>query len=164
MARKGTGRKEEQVPKEVLLDGAQMSLSAMIAGTMGFLKTRNIPIKDWVEYMGEQFEGAWEEMEDRELEDIMSHLMTFEVLPLGVEVVSSRASADRVEVIVTPLPDESTLEKFGTTPEDFLSQFDITRQDFAQIYAMYEAAASNVGLRLTHELNDSQEILALERR
>ena len=47
-----------EVSKEVLLDGAQMALSAFLAGTMGFLKERNIPIKELIAYMGEKFEGS----------------------------------------------------------------------------------------------------------
>ncbi len=54
-----------EVSKEMLLDGPQMSIAAFIAGTMGFLKQRNILIKDWVSYIGEQFEGSLGELEGR---------------------------------------------------------------------------------------------------
>ena len=40
---------QEKVSKAVLLDGAQMALSAYLAATMGFLKERGLPIKDWVD-------------------------------------------------------------------------------------------------------------------
>ncbi len=48
---------KEGVPKKVLLDGTQMALSTFLAGTMGFLKERNIPIMEWVSYMGVRFTG-----------------------------------------------------------------------------------------------------------
>jgi hypothetical protein len=60
MPRKGVSR-------ETLLDGAQMELSAFLAGTIGFLKERNIPIKEWVTYIGEMFEGSLDELEGRDL-------------------------------------------------------------------------------------------------
>ena len=40
------------VSQEVLLDGAQMCIAATIAGIAGFLKERNIPLVDLVNYMG----------------------------------------------------------------------------------------------------------------
>jgi len=75
---------KEGVSKEVLLDGAQMNLSALIVGTMSFLKQKHIPIKDWVLYIGKQFEDSWGGMEGEKAERILEHLLTLEVLPLGV--------------------------------------------------------------------------------
>ena len=53
---------KESVPNKVLLDGAQMTLAAFLACTMGFLKQRKIAIKDWVGYIGAEFEGSWSEL------------------------------------------------------------------------------------------------------
>jgi len=46
-----------RVPKQVLLDGAQMSMAAMLAEVLGFLKERKIPVRDLIAYIGEKFEG-----------------------------------------------------------------------------------------------------------
>lgn len=152
-----------EVSKEMLLDGAQMTLSAFLAGIMGFLKQRNIPIKDWVSFIGEQFEGSLGALEGEDVDKVMQHLLTLEVLPLGTEVLSSKSTPDKAEVKVASLPSRSVLEKFGTTPRELLRGFGVTQRDFASIYAMYEPAAKAIGLRFRHQLKAGQELLTLER-
>jgi len=153
---------KESVSKEVLLDGAQMALSAFLAGTMGFLKERNISIQEWVSYIGEQFEGSLGDLEGEEASRVMEHLLTLQVLPLGAEVTSSQITQDKVEVKLTPLPSRAVLEKFGTTPREFLRGFAISQNDFEAIYGIYEPAAKSIGLRFTHQLKGGQEFLSLE--
>ena len=153
---------KKSVPKEVLLDGAQMAFSALVAGTMGFLKKGNIPIKDWVSYIGEQFDGSLADLEGEEVDRVMEHLLTLEVLPMGAEVISSEANAQKSEVKVTTLPSRALLEKFGTTPKELLKGFGVTEMEFASIYTMYEPAAKAIGLRFRHQLKEGQEILSLE--
>jgi hypothetical protein len=153
---------KKSVSKEVLLDGAQMALSAFLAGTMGFLKERNISIQEWVSYIGEQFEGSLGALEGEEAGRVMEHLLTLQVLPLGAEVISSRATQDKAEVTLTPLPSRAVLEKFGTTPRELLRGFGVSQRDFEAIYAMYEPAAKAIGLRFTHQLKGGQELLSLE--
>jgi len=152
-----------EVSKEVLLDGAQMGLSMLLAGTMGFLKKHDLPTEDWARYIGEAFEGALGELEGAPLDTVMEHLLTLEVLPMGVEVVSSESTSQKAQVTVTPLPSQVLLKKFGTTPREFLSGFGITKQDLASIYAMYEPAAKAIGLDFSHELKDSRQVLSLRR-
>lgn len=152
---------KESVSKEVLLDGAQMALSAFLAGTMGFLKERDISIQEWVAYIGEQFEGSLGNLEGEEAGRVMEHLLTLQVLPLGAEVTSSQTTQDKAEVTLTPLPSRAVLEKFGTTPRELLTGFGISQKDFETIYAMYEPAAKAIGLRFTHQLKGGQELLSL---
>jgi hypothetical protein len=151
------------VSKEMLLDGAQMALSAFIAGTMGFLKQRSIPIKDWVSYIGEQFEGSLGELEGEEVGKVMEHLLTLEVLPMGAEVVSSQSTPDKAEVAVTTLPSRLVLEKFGTTPRELMRGFGVTKKEFESIFSMYEPAAKAIGLRFGYKSDGEREILTLER-
>lgn len=152
---------KQSVPKQVLLDGAQMTLSGFLAGTLGFLKERNISIHEWVTYIGEQFEGSLGDLEGEEASRVMEHLLTLQVLPLGAEVISSQTARGKVEVKVTPLPSRAVLEKFGTTPREFLSGFAITQTDFEAVYGIYEPAAKAIGLRFTHQLKGGQELLSL---
>ncbi len=154
---------KEEVSKEVLLDGAQMGLSVVLAGTMGFLKKHGLPIEDWAEYIGEAFEGALGELQGEPLDTVMEHLLTLEVLPMGAEVVSSESTPQKAEVTVTSLPSRALLKKFGTTPREFLSGFGVTKRDLASVYAMYEPAAKAVGLQFTHELTDGHQVLSLKR-
>jgi len=153
----------QSISKDVLLDGTQMALAGLLAGIMSFLKERGIPIKDWVGYIGQQFDGALVDMEGESVEYVMSHLLTFQVLPLGAEVVSSTASDDKAEVVLTSLPSSSVLKKFGTTPRELLGGFKVTPREFASIYAMYEPAAEAIGLRFTHEFRDGKQYLRLEK-
>jgi hypothetical protein len=155
--------RKEDVPKEILLDGAQMALSAFIAGTMGFLKQQNITIKDWVSYIGEQFEGSLIELEGEEVGKVMEHLLTLEVLPLGVDMLSRQSSPDRAEARLTSLPSRTILEKFGTTPRELLRGFGVTKKEFESVLSMYEPAARVIGLKFKHQSKDDQEILTLER-
>jgi hypothetical protein len=152
---------KESVSKEVLLDGAQMALSGFLAGTLGFLKERNISIQEWVSYIGEQFEGSLGDLEGEKAGRVMEHLLTLQVLPLGAEVTSSQVTRGKVEVKLTPLPSRAVLEKFGTTPRELLRGFGISQKDFETIYAMYEPAAKAIGLRFTHQLKGGQELLSL---
>jgi hypothetical protein len=153
---------KQSVSKQVLLDGAQMALSGFLAGTLGFLKERNISIEEWVSYIGEQFEGSLGALEGEEAGLVMEHLLTLQVLPLGAEVISSRTTRGKVEVKLTPLPSRAVLEKFGTTPREFLRDFAISQKDFEAIYGIYEPAAKAIGLRFTHQLKGGQEFLSLE--
>jgi hypothetical protein len=155
--------RKKDVPKEMLLDGAQMALSAFIAGTMGFLKQRNIPIKDWVSYIGEQFEGSLGELEGEEPGKVMGHLLALEILPLGADVLSSRSIRDKAEAELTSLPSRTVLEKFGTTPRELLRGFAVTRKEFESILSMYEPAAAAIGLRFKYQSKDDRQILTLER-
>jgi hypothetical protein len=150
------------VPKQVLLDGAQMALSGFLAGTLGFLKERNISVRQWVSYIGEHFEGSLGALEGEEVGRVMEHLLTLQVLPLGAEVASSQTTDGKVEVKLTSLPSRAVLEKFGTTPRELLRGFEITQKDFEAIYGIYEPAAKAIGLRFAHELRRGQELLSLE--
>ena len=153
---------QKSVPKQVLLDGAQMALSAFIAGTMGFIKQRGIPIKDWVSYIGEQFEGSMGALEGEDVGKVMEHLLTLEVLPMGAEVLSSQSTQDKAEATVTPLPSRSVLGKFGTTPRELMRDFGVTKKEFESILSMYEPAAKAIGLKFRYQSKNEQEILTLE--
>ncbi len=154
---------KKDVPKKVLLDGAQMILSALLAGTMGFLKQRNIAIKEWVSYIGDAFDGSLGDLEGEAVDKVMEHLVTLQLLPLGSEAVSSQATVDKAEVTMTPLPSRTVLEKFGTTPEDLLESFGVTQKEFASIYGIYVPAAKAINLRFKHQLKGGQEVVSLER-
>ena len=153
---------KQSIPKQVLLDGAQMALAGFLAGTLGFLKERNISIQEWISYIGEQFEGSLGILEGEEVGRVMEHLLTLQVLPMGAEVNSSRTTDGKVEVKLTPLPSRALLEKFGTTPKELLRGFGLTQKDFEAIYGMYEPAARAIGLRFTHQLKGGEEMLSLE--
>jgi hypothetical protein len=154
---------KEEVSKGVMLDGAQMGLSMVMAGTIGFLKKHKMPIEDWARYIGESFEGAMGDLEGAPLSTVMEHLLTLEVLPMGVQVVSSESTSRKAEVTLTTLPSRDILKKFGTTPSEFLSGFGITKQDMSFVYTMYEAAANAIGLQFNHELTDNHQVLSLKR-
>jgi hypothetical protein len=154
---------DTKVSKGVLLDGAQMFIAATVASMAGFLKERHIPLKDLVDYMGDKFESALGDLEGRGADEVMEHLLTLEVLPMGAEVVSSKMTADRAEVTLTPLPPQAVLEKFGTTPAELLEGFGITLKEFESIFRMFEPAAKAIGLTFRHSLKDGQEVISLER-
>ena len=152
-----------KVSKEVLLDGAQMCIAATVAGIAGFLKERNIPIKELSAYMGEKFEDSLGALEGRGADEVMEHLLTLEILPMGAEIVSSQSTPDKAEITLTTLPPSAVLEKFGTTPRELLRGFGVTQKEFESIYAMFEPAAKAIGLKFTHQVKGGQELLALER-
>jgi len=151
------------VSKQMLLDGGQMIISAVLAGTMGFLKERDIPIKDWVSYIGENFEGSLGDLEGEGVYQVMQHLLGLQILPLGVDIISTNFTEKKAEVTLTPLPSRAVLEKFGTTPRDLLRGFGVTLKDFESIYAMHEPATKAIGLHFTHQLKDGKQVLSLER-
>jgi hypothetical protein len=154
---------KNEVPKEVLLDGVQMTIAATIAGIAGFLKERNIPLKEFVDYLGETFEGSLGDLEGQGVDEVMEHLLTLQILPLGTEVISSKSSSDKAEVTLTTLPPNAVLEKFGTNPAELLEGFDVTPQEYESVYAMYEPATRAIGLKFEHQLKDGQEIISLEK-
>ncbi|GEM_PF-2165829 len=151
-----------RVSKGMLLDGAQMSLSSFLAGTMGFLKAHDIPIEDWVSYMGEQFEDSWGGLEGEGADKIMQHLLALQIRPLGAEVVSSSLTPEKAEVTMDPLPSRGVLEKFGTTPRELLRGFGVTQSEYASVYGMFEPAAQAIGLKWTHRLTRGKQVLRLE--
>lgn len=152
-----------KVSKEMLLDGAQMSIAATTAAIAGFLKEHNIPLKDSVAYLGETFEGSLSDLEGRGADEVMEHLLMLEVLPMGAEVISSKATADKAEVTLTSLPPQAVLEKFGTTPKELLEGFGVTQKEFESIYESFAPAAKAIGLKFKHASKDGREILSLEK-
>ncbi len=152
---------KNEVSKEVLLDGAQMIIAATIAGIGGFLKERDIPLKEWADYMGDAFEGSLGHLEGRGAGEVMEHLLALQVLPLGAEVISSKSSPGKAEVTLKALPPEAVLEKFGTTPAELLEGFDVTQREYESIFSMYEPAARSIGLKFEHYLKDDQAIISL---
>ena len=154
---------QERISKAVLLDGAQMALSAYLVATMGFLKERGVVIKDWVDYIGEAFADMLGEMEGAGADEVMEHLLALEFRPMGVEVLSSQLEADKAEVALSPLPSRIVLEKFGTTPQELLEGFGVTSKEFSSIYGICDAAAQAIGLKFTHELKGGKQLLSLER-
>lgn len=153
-----------KVSKEMLLDGAQMHLAATTAAIAGFLKEHDIPIEDFVDYMGGSFEGMFGDLEGRGADEVMEHMLKLEVLPMGAEIVSSDMTEDFAEVTLTSLPPERVLDKFGTTPEDLLDGFGITRREFTMIYDSFSPAVEAIGLKFSHHTSDGHEILTLERQ
>ena len=148
--------------KAVLLDGAQMSLMTFLAGTAGFLKDRGIPISEWVSYIGEAFADSWGGLKGRGADEIMQHVLAIQLLPLGVEVLSSDLKPNRAEVVLTAFPGKAVLEKFGTTPRELLSGLGANQQELAQIYGMFESAARGIGMHWTHQLKGGKQTLVLE--
>ncbi len=155
---------ELKVSKDMLLDGAQMNLAGTTAAIAGFLKERNIPVKEFVAYMGDNFEGMLGDLEGRGADEVMEHLLKLEVLPMGAEIVSSKMTKEKAEVTVTAIPPKKVLEKFGTSPKDFLDGFGVTKKEFESIFETYAPAAKAIGLKFTHRSEDSQEVLTLERK
>jgi hypothetical protein len=113
--------------------------------------------------MGDKFEGAFGDLEGRGVDEVMEHLLTLEVLPMGADVISSRLTPELAEVTLTPLPPKTILEKFGTTPRELLKGFGVTQKEYESIYESYTPAAKAIGLRFRHALKDGQEILSLEK-
>jgi hypothetical protein len=153
-----------RTPKGVLLDGAQMTLMSLLAGTAGFLKERNIPFTELVSYIGEGFAESWGALEGRGAGEAMKHLLALQLLPLGVEVLSSQLKPDKAEVFLTPLPGKAVVEKFGTTPRELLRGFGVNQQEVALIYGMFEPAAKAIGMRWTHQLKGGKQTVRLESR
>ena len=152
-----------KVSKQVLLDGAQMSITATITAVAGFLKEHNIPFKEFVTYMGNKFEGSFGDLDGRGADEVMGHLLTLEVLPMGVEVISSQMSGERAEVTLTSLPPREVLGKFGTTPKMLLEDFGVAKGEYESIYESYEPALKAIGFKFKHHSKDNHEILTLER-
>ena len=153
----------DEVSKEVLLDGAQMNIAAIFAGIAGFLKEKDIPFGEFVGYMGDAFEGSLEALEGSEVKDVMEHLLTLEILPLGARVLSSKSSKSEAEVTLTALPPKEVLEKFGTTPDELLEGFGISREEYESCFTMYEASVNAIGLTFEHKLKGDEEIITLKK-
>jgi hypothetical protein len=151
------------VSRDMLLDGARMSMAATMAAIAGFLKERNIPLKEFISYLGDSFEGSFEDLQGRPVDEVMEHLLNLEVLPMGAEVISRQATTDKSEVVLTSLPPASILEKFGTTPKELLSGFGVTMKEYESIFDSYALAAKAIGLKFKHRMKDSQEIITLEK-
>lgn len=152
----------KKVSQEVKLDGAQMLIAAFTASTLGFLKERGIPLNDWVDYVGDAFEGSWAGFEGRSPNDILEHVAALNAAPMGAEIVSLKQDGDAWELVLTSIPSADVLGRFGTTPEELLEGFDLTPAEFALVYGMFEAPAKAIGHKLTHGRKGSRQVLRLE--
>ena len=154
---------ENEVSMDVLLDGAQMNNAATIAGIAGFLKEKDISFREFVDYMGEAFEGSLGALEGGDVKDVLEHLLSLEILPLGSKVISSESSDDKAQATLTSLPPKEVLEKFGTTPDELLEGFGVTLEEYETCFAMYEPAAKAIGLTFEHYLKDGQEVIIIRK-
>ncbi len=154
---------EIKASKDVLLDGAQMFITAAFAGIAGFLKSRDMFFKDLIDYMGDMFEGSLSDLEGKGADEVMIHLLNLEILPMGIEVISSELTPDKAVVTVSAMPPRHVLEKFGTTPGQFLHDFGVTQKEYNTIYDIYRPAANAIGLNFNHYSRGDQEIITLEK-
>ncbi len=154
---------DTEVPQEMLLDGARMSLAALTAGTMGFLKEKGIPVKEFVDYVGQTFEESLTDLADDPVEKVMEHLLALEIMPMGVEVLDTKSGRNKAEVVVSTLPGKKLLARFGTTPRELLSGFHVSPKEYESMLDMYVPAAKAIGLRFTHAVVDGKEVLTIER-
>ncbi|MBI4332167.1 MAG: hypothetical protein HY673_12890 [Chloroflexi bacterium] len=152
---------QENVSEVMLLDGARMLLSTVLAGIMGFLKEQNIPIKDWVCYTGEKLADSMGRLEGKGADLAMRRLLVLQILPAGSQVVVGVFTAEKAEVTVTPLPSGAVLGKFRTNPGELLRTFGITLKDFESIHGLYGPAMAAIGLHLEHRLAGGQEVVSL---
>jgi len=152
-----------KVPKEMLQDGAYMSIAATTAGILGFLKEKGIPIKEFVAYFGDKYEDSFSDLEGEPIADVMQHLLMLEILPMGAQIVSTKATKDRAEAVITSLPPKDVLEKFGTTPKELLSGFKVTAREFESMYDTFTPAMEAIGLKFKHAVKEGNEVLTLER-
>ena len=146
----------------VRLDGAQMLIAAITAGTLGFLKERGIPIREWVDYVGDAFEGSWSAFEGWGGDDIFRHVAALNAVPMGAEVMSLTQDGDTWEMELTTIPSADVLARFGTTPEELLEGFGLTADEFALIYGIFNAPARAIGLEFSHRLEGDRHTLRLE--
>ncbi len=144
------------------LAGAQMELTALIAGTMGFLKERGIPISDWTRFIGEKFEDTWAPFEGRSPDEVMEHLLPLQIEPLGADVLSKNGGPQQAEVTLAPLPSRRVLEMFGTTPRELLQGFGVTQKEFSAVYDIHKPAARAAGFQFTHQSHRGQHVMTLK--
>ncbi len=147
-----------------LLDGAQMTVMTLIAGTVGYLKERGISPQSWAAYIGEHFEGSWDAFEGSSATETLENILPIQVESLGAELLSGTGNDDRVEVAVGVLPSRTVLEKFGTTPRELLRGFGITQAEFNIFDDMFKAPASAAGFRFTHKSGRGQHTIVLQRK
>jgi hypothetical protein len=152
-----------RVPKGVLLDGAQMLLASLTAGTLGFLKERGIPPDDFVRYLGGKFEDSWEGLAGRGLDEVLEHVAALDAMPMGVDAVTLKQRGDAWELVLTPVPSRKVLAKFGTTPKELLDGFGVTPAEYSSIYGMFEAPAAAIGIKFSHRASRTRHVLRLER-
>ena len=147
------------VPQEMLLDGARMLMTGMTAGTMGFLKGARHSYQRVGRLYRRKVRGLTRRSGGRAAGKVMEHLLALEILPMGVEMISSDVTDGKADVKVTSLPSQAVLEKFGTTPRELLSGFGVTQREMSTIFAMYEPAAKAIGLRFSHELKNGKQVI-----
>lgn len=79
----------KRITEEDLLDGSQMVLLALAAGTMGFLEKWNIPIRDWVSYIGEPLDSSPADPEWEEKDNVMGNLLVFPSINIFRQILAS---------------------------------------------------------------------------
>ena len=154
---------DTKVPQEMLQDGAYMSIAATTAGIIGFLKWKNIPLKEFITYLGKSFEDSFADLKDEPVGKVMQHLLMLQILPMGVKVISTKSTKNTAEAVLTSLPPKDVLEKFGTTPRELLRGFGVTAKEFESMYDTFTPAMEAIGLNLMHSSKGGHEVLTLAR-
>jgi len=109
---------------EELLDHAEENITALILGTVAYLKSKQLPVDGWVSFLGESVAPSWDEVKGQGARDV-ARLVALNVIASGGDVTSVTGD-DSSATLQCSWPDSEDLTHFGLTREDL--------DPFIQIY------------------------------
>jgi len=110
---------------EELLEQAQGNAQAAIIATVGFLRSRGIPVADWAEAVGARFARAWGEPEPWDADEFLDAMLT-NLRSLGAAVTAAELAPERATATLTGFPDPAQCALFGVAPADVARFLDAT--------------------------------------
>jgi hypothetical protein len=101
---------------EDLLEQAQSNAQAALIATVAFLLDRQIPLDEWVAFLGERFAIAWEDEEPWGADEFLDAMLA-NYRSLGAEVLTVSFDPERSEAVIRGFPDPDACARFGASVE-----------------------------------------------
>jgi len=119
---------------EELLDHAEENITALILGTVAYLKQNKLPVAEWVTFLGERVAPSWDEVKGQGAREV-ARLLALNITIAGGDIHALSGDDSRAELQCS-WPDAEDLSFFG-----------LTRDDIDPITHVYQPVAAFLGLR-----------------
>lgn len=135
---------------EELLDHAEENVTALILGTIAYLREQGLPVDGWVTYLGERVAPSWEEVKGQGARDV-ARLVALNVMAAGGDV-HALSGDDNAAELQCSWPDAEDLTFFDLTREDLDPFLDIYQPITAYLGLSHEAhrAGEQITVMITH--------------
>ena len=143
---------EPEFSTDQLLEQAQGNITAIILGTLAYLKAHSLSSEEFIAFMGKLVAPGWEEVKGQGARAAMKYIAR-NASTTGAGLASISGDENQAEVVLTNWPSTTDLEVFGVTQEEV--------DAFA--WAIYHPVAAYLNLHYEWQRHGNQIVVRLTR-